>query len=311
MATNVRSHSAVAIGRAYVHGARSVHCQWSAPRPCWGDARHHLHPRSRRQRPALPPVAHRRQLGRLPPAPAPPRARTCSTSGAARAPSPATWPGRWPRAGWSGSMPPPRSWSRPGRRPPGPVRTMTFEVADLFALPFADDSFDVVHAHQVLQHVADPVAALVEMRRVCRPGGVVAARDGDYPAFTFAPAEPDLVPVHRRLRRADPGQPGPLGRGPAPARLGPCRRIRRRGGVGVGVVLRHRGGPGVVGRPVGRPVRRARARSWPRSSRRTGSPTGPTSRPSGRAGAGGRRRPTAGSPCSTARSWPRREAGQG
>ena len=68
----------------------------------------------------------------------------------------------------------------------GPV-TVSFEVADLFALPFADDSFDVVHAHQVLQHVADPVAALVEMRRVCRPGGVVAARDGDYPGFTLLP----------------------------------------------------------------------------------------------------------------------------
>ena len=69
---------------------------------------------------------------------------------------------------------------------------VSFEVADLFALPFADDSFDVVHAHQVLQHVADPVGALVEMRRVCRPGGVVAARDADYPTFTFAPVEPDI-----------------------------------------------------------------------------------------------------------------------
>jgi ubiquinone/menaquinone biosynthesis C-methylase UbiE len=69
---------------------------------------------------------------------------------------------------------------------------VSFEVADLFALPFADDSFDVVHAHQVLQHVADPVAALAEMRRVCRPGGVVAARDADYPTFTCAPAEPDV-----------------------------------------------------------------------------------------------------------------------
>jgi len=68
-----------------------------------------------------------------------------------------------------------------------------FEVADLFALPFADDSFDVVHAHQVLQHVADPVAALVEMRRVCRPGGLVAARDADYPSFVFAPEEPDIT----------------------------------------------------------------------------------------------------------------------
>jgi len=50
----------------------------------------------------------------------------------------------------------------------------------VYALRFADATFDVVHAHQVLQHLADPVAALREMRRVCRPGGLVAARDADY-----------------------------------------------------------------------------------------------------------------------------------
>ena len=36
-------------------------------------------------------------------------------------------------------------------------------VGDAFALPFEDGAFDVVHAHQVLQHVHDPVAALKEM----------------------------------------------------------------------------------------------------------------------------------------------------
>jgi ubiquinone/menaquinone biosynthesis C-methylase UbiE len=69
---------------------------------------------------------------------------------------------------------------------------VTFEVGDAFALRFGDASFDVVHAHQVLQHVGDPVAALVEMRRVCRPDGVVAVRDADYPAMTYFPANPDL-----------------------------------------------------------------------------------------------------------------------
>ena len=51
---------------------------------------------------------------------------------------------------------------------------VTFQVADAYELPFPDDAFDVVHAHQVLQHLTDPVAALREMRRVTRPGGVVA-----------------------------------------------------------------------------------------------------------------------------------------
>lgn len=68
----------------------------------------------------------------------------------------------------------------------------TFAVGDVFALDHPDDSFDIVHAHQVLQHLADPVAALVEMRRVARPGGVVAVRDADYAAMTWAPDEPAL-----------------------------------------------------------------------------------------------------------------------
>ncbi|GAA1996671.1 hypothetical protein GCM10009799_24470 [Nocardiopsis rhodophaea] len=51
------------------------------------------------------------------------------------------------------------------------VRGVEFAVADVHALDFPDATFDVVHAHQVLQYVADPVRALSEMRRVCRPGG--------------------------------------------------------------------------------------------------------------------------------------------
>jgi ubiquinone/menaquinone biosynthesis C-methylase UbiE len=46
---------------------------------------------------------------------------------------------------------------------------------------------DVVHAHQVLQHVDDPVQALREMRCVCKPGGLVAVRDSDYLGFTWFP----------------------------------------------------------------------------------------------------------------------------
>lgn len=65
-------------------------------------------------------------------------------------------------------------------------------VVDAHALPLADGSVDVVHAHQVLQHVADPVAMLAEMRRVAAPGGVIAVRDADYGAFRWFPDAPAL-----------------------------------------------------------------------------------------------------------------------
>ncbi len=85
-----------------------------------------------------------------------------------------------------------------------------FVVGDVHALDMPDDSFDVVHAHQVLQHVADPVQALREMRRVCRPGGVVAVRDSDYRAFAWHPQHAELdrwMEVYQAAARANGGEP--------------------------------------------------------------------------------------------------------
>ncbi|MBM3675349.1 MAG: methyltransferase domain-containing protein [Actinobacteria bacterium] len=69
---------------------------------------------------------------------------------------------------------------------------VAFAVGDVYALDFDDDRFDVVHAHQVLQHLTDPVAALGETRRVLRDGGLLAVRDSDYAAFAWAPDDPRL-----------------------------------------------------------------------------------------------------------------------
>jgi SAM-dependent methyltransferase len=87
---------------------------------------------------------------------------------------------------------------------------VTFEVGDVYAMAAPDDSFDVVHAHQVLQHLTDPVAALREMARVCRPGGVIAVRDVDYAATTWFPANAGLdgwLELYGRVARANDAEP--------------------------------------------------------------------------------------------------------
>ena len=87
---------------------------------------------------------------------------------------------------------------------------VSFEVGNVYALEADDDSFDVVHAHQVLQHLTDPVAALREMARVCRPGGVIAVRDVDYGAFVTFPADPGLdrwLEVYYAVARRNEAEP--------------------------------------------------------------------------------------------------------
>jgi len=87
---------------------------------------------------------------------------------------------------------------------------LSFVVGDAYALPFNDDSFDIVHAHQTLQHVADPVAVLREMRRVVKPGGVVAARDVDYAGTIWYPELPGLdlwMRIYQQVHRGNGGEP--------------------------------------------------------------------------------------------------------
>ena len=90
------------------------------------------------------------------------------------------------------------------------VTNAEVRVGDVHALDLPDGAFDVVHAHQVLQHVADPVAALREMARVTRPGGVIGVRDSDYAAFAWYPRLPGLdrwLALYQAAARANGGEP--------------------------------------------------------------------------------------------------------
>ena len=85
-----------------------------------------------------------------------------------------------------------------------------FAVGDVYALDLPDDSVDVVHAHQVLQHLTDPVAGLREMARVCRPGGVLAVRDVDYATFVWFPDDAGLdrwLELYHRVARHNGAEP--------------------------------------------------------------------------------------------------------
>ena len=85
-----------------------------------------------------------------------------------------------------------------------------FAVDDGYVLSEPDASWDVVHAHQVLQHVSDPVAVLRELRRVTRPGGLVAVRDADYAGFHWWPHDPRLdrwLELYRAVARGNDAEP--------------------------------------------------------------------------------------------------------
>ena len=75
---------------------------------------------------------------------------------------------------------------------------ISLEQASVYELPYADSSFDLTYAHQVLQHLADPVLAIQEMARVTRPGGHVAVRDADYCTMSCRP-ESEMIDEWRRI----------------------------------------------------------------------------------------------------------------
>jgi SAM-dependent methyltransferase len=68
---------------------------------------------------------------------------------------------------------------------------VAFEVGNVYDLPFANASFDAAFANSMLFHLSEPLAAVRQMRRVLKPGGLAGIRDPDVGAEVLAPPTPD------------------------------------------------------------------------------------------------------------------------
>ena len=79
------------------------------------------------------------------------------------------------------------------------IANVAFQAASIYRLPYADGSFDAAFACAVLQHLAAPLAALKEIRRVLKPGGVIGIVDGSSTITFRYPMNP-LLKVWDNLR---------------------------------------------------------------------------------------------------------------
>lgn len=90
------------------------------------------------------------------------------------------------------------------------LMNLRYQEGSVYELSFADGSFDVAYAHQVLQHLRERGLALSEMLRVVKPGGVVAVREVDWSTVAYFPRDPWIdrfIEVHLRTWYRNGGEP--------------------------------------------------------------------------------------------------------
>jgi SAM-dependent methyltransferase len=87
-----------------------------------------------------------------------------------------------------------------------------FVVGDALALDEPDDYFDVARSERTLQWLTDPLAAVVEMARTLRAGGVISLIDSDWSTFALDVGDDDLADRVREAMHTERRRPSNIGR---------------------------------------------------------------------------------------------------
>jgi len=72
-----------------------------------------------------------------------------------------------------------------------------FEQADIFNLPYVEESFDHIFICFVLEHIARPIKALRELKNYLRGGGTITVIEGDHGSVYFYP---DSEAAHKAIQ---------------------------------------------------------------------------------------------------------------
>jgi SAM-dependent methyltransferase len=95
------------------------------------------------------------------------------------------------------------------------LKNVRFKAASVYQLPFPDRSFDAVYSHALFEHLADPLTAAREIRRVLKPGGIAGISSPDWSGNLMAPSDPSMeqaIQAYWQLQRLNGGNPF-VGRG--------------------------------------------------------------------------------------------------
>lgn len=78
-------------------------------------------------------------------------------------------------------------------------------TADLFEAPFKPESFDVLFVSYLLEHLPDPLAALISLKTLLRPGGTLLVVEGDHGSCYFHPDTPEAIRAWKCLIEVQAG----------------------------------------------------------------------------------------------------------